>query len=162
MRYAEWRYTRRVQVDRLRVVRSATYTCKPWVRAILTSGPANTIRSSTVRGSSSMCAKPRRHIDSWLLSDLLRKAWFYWQRAVGNPSWNMQYAFRGHIVGFATRKPPRTASLQRRLQASAHGATVIGTAYVGRGDLAIGGNIQADTAWPRPAKPACTGRTACG
>ena len=37
-------------------------------------------------------------IDSWLLGKLLRKAWFYWQPRVGNPVWNMQYAFRGHIV----------------------------------------------------------------
>ena len=38
------------------------------------------------------------NIDSWLLAKLLRKAWFYWQPRVGNPAWNMQYAFRGHIV----------------------------------------------------------------
>ncbi len=38
------------------------------------------------------------NIDSWLLSKLLRKAWFYWQPRVGDPYWNMQYAFRGHIV----------------------------------------------------------------
>ena len=38
------------------------------------------------------------NIDSWLLGKLLRQAWFYWQPRVGNPDWNMQYAFRGHIV----------------------------------------------------------------
>jgi len=38
------------------------------------------------------------NIDSWLLSRLLRKAWFYWKPRVGQPYWNMQYAFRGHIV----------------------------------------------------------------
>ena len=38
------------------------------------------------------------NIDSWILSNLLRKAWFYWQPRIGNPYWNMQYAFRGHIV----------------------------------------------------------------
>jgi len=38
------------------------------------------------------------NIDSWLLGDLLRKTWFYWQPRVGQPTWNMQYAFRGHIV----------------------------------------------------------------
>src|SRR5664279_4063359 len=38
------------------------------------------------------------NIDSWLLGKLLREAWFYFQPRVGNPSWNMQYAFRGHIV----------------------------------------------------------------
>lgn len=38
------------------------------------------------------------NIDSWLLGKLLRKAWFYWQPRIGNPIWNMQYAFRGHMV----------------------------------------------------------------
>jgi len=38
------------------------------------------------------------NIDSWLLGKLMRKAWFYWQPRIGNPVWNMQYAFRGHIV----------------------------------------------------------------
>ena len=38
------------------------------------------------------------NIDSWLLSKLMRQAWFYFQPRVGNPSWNMQYAFRGHLI----------------------------------------------------------------
>jgi tricorn protease len=38
------------------------------------------------------------NIDSWILEKLLRKAWFYWQPRVGDPTWNMQYAFRGHVV----------------------------------------------------------------
>ena len=38
------------------------------------------------------------NIDSWILGKLLRKAWFYWQPRIGHPFWNMQYAFRGHIV----------------------------------------------------------------
>jgi tricorn protease len=38
------------------------------------------------------------NIDSWILEKLLRKAWFYWQPRVGKPTWNMQYAFRGHLV----------------------------------------------------------------
>jgi tricorn protease len=38
------------------------------------------------------------NIDSWILGRLLRKAWFFWQPRVGNPTWNMQYAFRGHMV----------------------------------------------------------------
>ncbi|RYG32023.1 protease, partial [bacterium] len=35
------------------------------------------------------------NIDSWIIEKLLRKAWFYWQPRVGDPYWNMQYAFRG-------------------------------------------------------------------
>jgi tricorn protease len=37
-------------------------------------------------------------IDSWILSKLLRKAWYWWQPRVGSPYSNMQYAFRGHVV----------------------------------------------------------------
>jgi tricorn protease len=38
------------------------------------------------------------NIDSWLLGKLLRPAWFWWQPRIGNPSSNMQYSYRGHIV----------------------------------------------------------------
>jgi tricorn protease len=38
------------------------------------------------------------NIDSWILEKLMRKAWFYWKPRVGAPYWNMQYAFRGHMV----------------------------------------------------------------
>ena len=38
------------------------------------------------------------NIDSWILEKLMRKAWFYWQGRVGDPTWNMQYAFRGHVI----------------------------------------------------------------
>jgi tricorn protease len=38
------------------------------------------------------------NIDSWILGKLLRKPWFYWQDRVSDPSWNMQYAFRGHVA----------------------------------------------------------------
>jgi tricorn protease len=38
------------------------------------------------------------NIDSWILGKLLRKAWMYWQPRVGEPYWNMQAAFRGHLV----------------------------------------------------------------
>jgi len=38
------------------------------------------------------------NIDSFILEKLLRKAWMYWKGRSGEPSWNMQYAFRGHIV----------------------------------------------------------------
>jgi tricorn protease len=39
------------------------------------------------------------NIDSWILARLLRRAWFYWSQREGRaPSWNMQQAFRGHLV----------------------------------------------------------------
>jgi len=38
------------------------------------------------------------NIDSFILEKLLRKAWMYWKGRSGEPSWNMPYSFRGHIV----------------------------------------------------------------
>jgi tricorn protease len=40
------------------------------------------------------------NIDSWILSRLLRKVWFYWSQHEGKVPgyWNMQQAFRGHLV----------------------------------------------------------------
>ncbi len=38
------------------------------------------------------------NIDSWILEKLIRPAWFYWQGRTGEPTWNMQYAFRGHLA----------------------------------------------------------------
>jgi tricorn protease len=47
------------------------------------------------------------NIDSWVLEKLMRKAWMYWQGRSGGPVWNMQYAFRGHMVILTD---PQTAS----------------------------------------------------
>lgn len=41
---------------------------------------------------------PGGNIDSLILEKLIRKAWFYWQSRNGEPYWNMNYAFRGHMV----------------------------------------------------------------
>lgn len=38
------------------------------------------------------------NIDSFILEKLMREAFFYWKRRTGQPEWNMQYAFRGHLV----------------------------------------------------------------
>jgi len=38
------------------------------------------------------------NIDSWVLEKLMRKAWMFWQGRAGGATWNMQYAFRGHMV----------------------------------------------------------------
>ncbi len=99
MRYAEWEYSRRVKVDtasndqigyvHLRAM--GPNDIDQWAREYFPvfnrQGLIIDVRYN--RGG---------NIDSWLLSDLLRKAWFYWQPRIGNPAWNMQYAFRGHII----------------------------------------------------------------
>jgi tricorn protease len=38
------------------------------------------------------------NIDSWVLEKLIRKSWMYWQGRAGGPTWNMPFAFRGHMV----------------------------------------------------------------
>jgi len=38
------------------------------------------------------------NIESFILEKLMRQAWMYWKDRASNPSWNMQYAFRGHVV----------------------------------------------------------------
>ena len=54
------------------------------------------------------------NIDSWILGRLLRKAWFYWQPRVGHPTWNMQFAFRGHMVVLVDRTRRPTARRSRK------------------------------------------------
>ena len=38
------------------------------------------------------------NIDAFILEKLMRRAWMYWKNRVGEPYWNMHYAFRGHMV----------------------------------------------------------------
>ena len=38
------------------------------------------------------------NIESFILEKLMRKAWMYWKSRDHEPEWNMQYAFRGHLV----------------------------------------------------------------
>ncbi|MFQ5676379.1 MAG: S41 family peptidase, partial [bacterium] len=108
LRYDEWEYTRRQLVEEigrgeigyvhLRAMGGNNYT--EWVRNFYPvfnrKGLIIDVRHN--RGG---------NIDSWILEKLLRKAWFYWQPRVGKPYWNMQYAFRGHMVVLCNE---RTAS----------------------------------------------------
>jgi len=99
LRYSEWEYTRRLEVEKagksdlgyvhLRAMGNDNYT--EWVKNFYPvfdrKGLIIDVRHN--RGG---------NIDSWILEKLLRKAWFYWQDRVGKPTWNMQHAFRGHLV----------------------------------------------------------------
>jgi tricorn protease len=38
------------------------------------------------------------NIESFILAKLMRTAWMYWKEREFRTSWNMQYAFRGHII----------------------------------------------------------------
>lgn len=99
LRYNQWEYTRRMIVDKeshdkigyvhLRAMGTSDFS--QWVRDFYPvfnrEGLIIDVRNN--RGG---------NIDSWVLEKLLRKAWMYWKPRGGKPLWNMQYAFRGHIV----------------------------------------------------------------
>ena len=99
LRYAEWEYSRRMQVEK----ESANAVGYVHLRAMGSGDMDQWAREFyPVFDRQGLIIDVRHNnggnIDSWLLSKLLRKAWFYFQPRVGSPSWNMQYAFRGHIV----------------------------------------------------------------
>jgi len=99
LRYSEWEYTRRLEVEKagkgdigyvhLRAMGGNNYT--EWVKNFY-----------PVFDRKGLIVDVRHNnggnIDSWILEKLMRKAWFYWQDRVGKPTWNMQHAFRGHMV----------------------------------------------------------------
>lgn len=99
LRYNEWEYTRRLAVDQA----SSGHIGYVHLRAMGSSDIDQWARDFyPVFDRQGLIIDVRHNhggnIDSWLLSKLLRQAWFYWQPRVGNPTWNQQYAFRGHIV----------------------------------------------------------------
>jgi tricorn protease len=99
LRYAEWEYTRRTTVE----AASANSIGYVHLRAMGSGDIEQWARDFYPVFKRQGLIIDVRHnqggnIDSWLLSSLLRKAWFYWQPRVGEPDWNMQGAFRGHIV----------------------------------------------------------------
>jgi len=109
LRYHEWEYTRRLEVDEksdgdigyvhLRAMgrRNFTEWAKDFYPAYNRKGLIVDVRHN--RGG---------NIDSWILSRLMRRPWFYWSQRVGHsPAWNQQYAFRGHVVVLCNE---RTAS----------------------------------------------------
>jgi tricorn protease len=100
LRYHDWEFTRREEVEKLgkgeigyvhlRAMGGANFTefAKNFYPVFTRQGLIIDVRHN--RGG---------NIDSWIISRLMRKAWFFWSQRVGQkPLWNMQYAFRGHIV----------------------------------------------------------------
>jgi tricorn protease len=99
LRYDEWEYTRRGAVE----TKGKSQIGYVHLRAM---GPDNIAEWARefypVYNRQGLIIDVRHNrggnIDSWVLGRLLRKAWFYWQPRAGQPTWNMQYAFRGHMV----------------------------------------------------------------
>jgi tricorn protease len=99
LRYDEWEYTRRLAVEKT----GAAQIGYVHLRAMGGANMAEWLREYyPVFDRPGLIIDVRHNnggnIDSWILGRLLRQAWFYWQPRVGHPTWNMQFAFRGHIV----------------------------------------------------------------
>ncbi len=99
LRYDEWEYTRRLAVEKA----SQNQVGYVHLRAMGAGNMAEWMREFyPVFNRPGLIIDVRHNnggnIDSWILGRLLRKAWFYWQPRVGHPTWNMQFAFRGHMV----------------------------------------------------------------
>jgi len=97
--YTEWEYTRRKAVEEA----SGGKMAYIHLRAM---GPADIERweeeYTPIYDREGLIIDVRHNrggnIDSWLLDRLSRKAWMYWQARRGQPTWNMQEAFRGRLV----------------------------------------------------------------
>ena len=108
LRYDEWEYTRRLAVEKT----GQNKIGYVHLRAMGGGNMAEWTREFyPVFDREGLIIDVRHNnggnIDSWVLEKLLRKAWFYFQDRVGNPTWNMQFAFRGHLVVLVNE---RTAS----------------------------------------------------
>jgi tricorn protease len=84
------------------------------------------------------------NIDPWLLGKLLRQAWFYWQPRVGTPEWNMQAAFRGHIVVLCDQETASDGEAFTEGFRRLNLGKVIGTRTWGGEIWLSGSNTQAD------------------
>lgn len=100
MRYTQWELQRRQIVDK----ESADQFGYVHLRAMGKGDIAQWAKNFyPVFNRSGLIIDVRRNnggnIDSWILGQLLRKPWMYWnQRAGRSQAWNMQMAFRGHVV----------------------------------------------------------------
>lgn len=107
-RYDEWEYTRRLKVDQdslgkigyVHLRAMGGEDIEAWARDFY-----------PVFNRQGLIIDVRNNhggnIDSWIIEKLLRKAWSYFQGRTGEPMWNMQYAFRGHVAVICNQ---RTAS----------------------------------------------------
>ncbi|MDX2116744.1 MAG: S41 family peptidase [Planctomycetota bacterium] len=99
LRYHDWEYARRVYVEKRSNGRLAYVHMRAMGNENYTEFARNYYPSFTREGLIVDVRNNRGgNIDSWILSRLMRKAWFYWQGRVGPPTWNMQWAFRGPMV----------------------------------------------------------------
>ena len=99
LRYTDWEYTRRLATEK----KSGGNIGYVHLRAMGGNDINQFYREFTpVVDRQGLILDMRQNrggnIDSWVLEMLMRKPWMYWQDRVGEPYWNMQGAFRGHMV----------------------------------------------------------------
>jgi len=99
LRYSDWEYSRRVKVETAGEGRLGYVHLRAMGGSNLTEWYRNFYPVFN-RGGLIVDVRhnPGGNIDSIILEKLIRKAWFYWQPRDGEPYWNMNYAFRGHMV----------------------------------------------------------------
>ncbi len=99
LRYADWEYSRRLEVERLAEGRIGYVHLQAMSGGDLTDWYR---QFYPVFDRAGLIVDVRHNqggnIDSLVLEKLMRRAWFYWKGRVGRPTWNLQYAFRGHMV----------------------------------------------------------------
>jgi tricorn protease len=99
LRYADWEHTRRMKVEEDGGGRIGYVHLRAMTGGNLTEWYRNFYPVFNRQG---LIIDVRRNsggnIDSFILEKLMRRAWMYWKENVGEVSWNMQYAFRGHMV----------------------------------------------------------------
>jgi len=99
LRYRDWEYSRRLEVEKktnnkvgyVHLQAMGSRDINQWYKEFypVFDRPGLIIDVRHNRGG---------NIESFILEKLLRKAWMYWKSRSGRQTWNMQYAFRGHIV----------------------------------------------------------------
>ncbi len=99
LRYTDWEYTRRLETEQ----KGKNAIGYVHLRAMGGSDVDQWYREFYPVFDKQGIILDMRHnnggnIDSFILEKLMRKAWMYWQSRVGEPYWNMPFAFRGHMV----------------------------------------------------------------
>ncbi len=99
LRYADWEVTRRQRVE----ARGAGTLGYVHLRAMGGNDLTAWYRQFyPVFNRQGLVLDMRRNrggnIDSFILEKLMRRAWSYWKNRNREPYWNMQFAFRGHMV----------------------------------------------------------------
>jgi tricorn protease len=145
LRYAEWEYSRRLKVEAdsngqigyVHLQAMGPGDINQWAREYY---PVDNRQGLII----DVRHNHGGNIDSWLLGKLLRQAWFYWQPRVGKPDWNMQYAFRGHIVVLCDRETASDDEAFTEGFKRFNLGKVIGTRTWGGEIWLSGSNVQAD------------------